>query len=88
MLLTSNPSKFIQGIYLREKENPRYANYSDTQKKQEIIKYLSELIRDNLQVVRSFNDPELEVYVTPADEILRTEERTNDLINAIKKTLT
>jgi hypothetical protein len=87
MLLTSNPSKFIQGIYLREKENARYANYSDTQKKQEIIKYLSELIRDNLQVVRSFNDPKLEVYVTPSDEISRTEERTNDLITAIQKTL-
>ena len=87
MLLTNNPSKFIQNIYIREKEDPKYANYSDIQKKQEIVKYLSGLIRDNLQVVRNLGDPKLKVYETPTDEILRTEERTNDLIKAIEKTI-
>jgi len=87
MLLTNNPSKFIQNIYIREKEDTKYANLSDTQKKQEILKYLSSLIRDNLQVVRNLGDPKLKVYETPPDEILKTEERTNDLIKAIEKTL-
>jgi hypothetical protein len=87
MLLTKNPSKFIQGIYLREKENPKYANLSDTYVKQRIIAYLSGLIRDNLQIVPNLGDPRLAVYETPADEVLRTQERTDDLIKAIEKTL-
>jgi len=87
MLLTNNPSKFIQKIYTREKEDPKYANLSDAQQKQNIVRYLSGLIRDNLQVVRNLGDPKLKVYETPTEEILRTEERTNDLIKAIEKTL-
>lgn len=83
MLLTKNPYKFIQGIYIREKDNPKYANNP----KQEITKYLSGLIRDNLQTVTNLNDPNLKVYETPKDEVLRIEERTNDLIKAIEKTL-
>lgn len=87
MLLTSNPSKFIQGIYIREKDNQKYTNYTDADKKREIRRYLSGLIRDNLQVVPNLNDPNLKVYETPKDEVLRIEERTNDLIKAIDKTL-
>jgi hypothetical protein len=87
MLLTNNPSKFIQNIYIREKEDPKYSNYSDAQIKKELIKYLSTLIRDNLQVVRNLGDPRLKVYETPPDEILKIEERTNDLIKVIEKTL-
>jgi len=87
MLLTNNPSKFIQNIYIREKEDPKYANLSDVRQKQLIVNYLSSLIRDNLQVVRNLGDPKLKVYETPTDEILRTEERTNDLIKAIEKTI-
>jgi len=82
MLLTNNPSKFIQNIYIREKEDPKYSN-----PKQEIKNYLSSLIRDNLQIVPSFNDPNLKIYETPTDEVLRIQERTNDLIKAIEKTL-
>ena len=87
MLLTNNPSKFIQGIYIREKEEPKYASYSDADKKREIRRYLSSLIRDNLQIVPSFNDPNLKIYETPTDEVLRIQERTDDLIKAIDKTL-
>jgi|LakMenE01Jun11ns_1017448.scaffolds.fasta_scaffold9954322_4 hypothetical protein len=87
MLLTTNPSKFIQGIYNREKDSPKYANYSIPQRKQEMTRYLSGLIRDNLQVVPDLNDPNLKVYETPKDEVLRIEERTKDLIKAIEKTL-
>jgi hypothetical protein len=87
MLLTNNPSKFIQGIYIREKDEPKYANYTDANKKQDIRRYLSSLIRDNLQVVPNLNDPNLKVYETPTDEVLRIQERTNDLIKAIDKTL-
>ena len=83
MLLTKNPNKFIQGIYIREKDNPKYSNNP----KQEITRYLSGLIRDNLQVVPDLNDPNLKVYETPKDEVLRIEERTKDLIKAIEKTL-
>jgi hypothetical protein len=82
MLLTNNPSKFIQGIYLREKENPKYVN-----PKQEIKRYLSGLIRDNLQIVPNLGDPNFKMYETPADEAIRIQERTNDLISAIEKTL-
>jgi hypothetical protein len=82
MLLTNNPSKFIQNIYIREKDDPKYTN-----PKQEITKYLSGLIRDNLQKVPNLGDPKLKVYETPTDEALRIEERTNDLIKAIEKTL-
>jgi hypothetical protein len=82
MLLTNNPSKFIQNIYIREKDDPKYTN-----PKQEITKYLSSLIRDNLQVVPNLGDPKLKVYETPTDEVLRIEERTDDLIKAIEKTL-
>jgi hypothetical protein len=82
MLLTNNPSKFIQSIYLREKDDPKYTN-----PKQEIKNYLSGLIRDNLQVVPNLGDPKLKVYETPTDEVLRIEERTDDLIKAIEKTL-
>jgi hypothetical protein len=87
MLLTNNPSKFIQGIYIREKDLPKYASYTDADKKREIKKYLSGLIRDNLQVVPNLNDPKLKVYETPTDEVLRIQERTDDLIKAIDKTL-
>lgn len=87
MLLTNNPSKFIQNIYIREKEDPKYANYSDAQIKKELIKYLSSLIRDNLQIVPKFNNPDLKDYETPSDEVLRIQERTDDLIKAIEKTL-
>ena len=82
MLLTNNPSKFIQNIYIREKEDPKYTN-----PKQEITMYLSSLIRDNLQIVPNFNDPNLKIYETPTDEVLRIQERTDDLIKAIEKTL-
>ena len=67
MLLTNNPSKFIQTIYIREKEEPKYANLSDAQQKQEIVKYLSSLIRDNLQVVRNLGDPKLKIYEIKRD---------------------
>jgi hypothetical protein len=87
MLLTNNASKFIQGIYVRQKEEPQYAGYSDSDKKIQIRRYLSGLIRDNLQIVPSLNNANLKVYETPADEALRIQERTNDLINAIDKTL-
>ncbi len=87
MLLTNNPSKFIQTVYIREKEDSKYANLSDVQQKQEIIKYLSSLIRDNLQIVPNLGDPKLKIYETPTDEVLRIQERTNDLIKAIEKTL-
>jgi hypothetical protein len=83
MLLTKNPNKFIQGIYIREKDNPKYSNNP----KLEITKYLSGLIRDNLQIVPDLNDPNLKVYETPKDEVLRIKERTIDLIKAIEKTL-
>jgi hypothetical protein len=49
--------------------------------------YLSSLIRDNLQIVPNFNDPNLKIYETPTDEVLRIQERTDDLIKAIEKTL-
>jgi hypothetical protein len=87
MLLTNNPSKFIQNIYIREKEDPKYANLSDAYVKQRIIGYLSGLIRDNLQIVPNLGDPRLKVYETPTDEVLRIKERTDDLIKAIEKTL-
>ena len=87
MLLTNNSSKFIQGIYIREKDNQKYANYIDADKKREIRRYLSGLIRDNLQVVPDLNDPNLKVYETPTEEVLRIQERTDDLIKAIDKTL-
>jgi hypothetical protein len=82
MLLTNNPSRFIQNIYIREKEDPKYSN-----PKQEIKRYLSGLIRDNLQIVPDLGDPRLKVYETPTDEVLRIQERTEDLIKAIEKTL-
>ena len=82
MLLTNNPSKFIQNIYIREKEDPKYTN-----PKQEIKKYLSSLIRDNLQIVPNLGDPKLKVYETPTDEVLRIQERTDDLIKSNEKTL-
>jgi hypothetical protein len=87
MLLTNNPSKFIQNIYIREKEDPKYAGFSDVRQKQEIVKYLSGLIRDNLQIVPNLGSPRLKVYETPTDEVLRIQERTDDLIKAIEKTL-
>jgi hypothetical protein len=87
MLLTNNPSKFIQNIYIREKEDPKYANLSDAYVKQVITGYLSGLIRDNLQIVPNLGDPRLKVYETPTDEVLRIKERTDDLIKAIEKTL-
>jgi hypothetical protein len=87
MLLTNNPSKFIQNIYVREKEDPKYSNMSDVQLKQEVKKYLSGLIRDNLQIVPNLGDPKLKIYETPTDEVLRIQERTDDLIKAIDKTL-
>jgi hypothetical protein len=82
MLLTNNPSKFIQNIYIREKDDPKYTN-----PKQELKRYLSGLIRDNLQIVPNLGDPKLKVYETPTDEVLRIQERTDDLIKAIDKTL-
>jgi len=87
MLLTNNPSKFIQGIYIREKENPKYANNSEKAIKDDIKKYLSGLIRDNLQIVPNLGDPKLKIYETPTDEVLRIQERTDDLIKAINRTL-
>jgi hypothetical protein len=66
----------------REKEDPKYTN-----PKQEIKRYLSGLIRDNLQIVPNLGDPKLKVYETPTDEVLRVQERTDDLIKAIDKTL-
>lgn len=82
MLLTNNPSKFIQNIYIREKEDPKYTN-----PKQEIKRYLSGLIRDNLQIVPNLGNPDFKIYETPTDEVLRIQERTDDLIKAIDKTL-
>lgn len=82
MLLTNNPSKFIQSIYIREKEDPKYTN-----PKQELKNYLSGLIRDNLQIVPNLGDPRLKIYETPTDEVLKIQERTNDLIKVIEKTL-
>jgi len=82
MLLTNNPSKFIQNIYIREKDDPKYTN-----PKQEIKRYLSGLIRDNLQIVPNLGSPRLKVYETPTDEVLKVQERTDDLIKAIEKTI-
>ena len=86
MLLTKNPKAFVGKIYKREKESQ---NYYDA--KQGIRDYLEGLIRSNLTIVPQFDttnkDSSDNVFSTPANEVPRITERTNELIDVINNVI-
>jgi hypothetical protein len=86
MLLTKNPKAFVGKIYKREKESQ---NYYDA--KQGIRDYLEGLIRSNLTIVPQFDttnkDSSDNLFSTPANEVPRITERTNELIDVINNVI-
>jgi hypothetical protein len=86
MLLTKNPKAFVGKIYKREKDSQ---NYYDA--KQGIRDYLEGLIRNNLTIVPQFDtknkDSSDNVFSTPANEVPRITERTNELIDVINNVI-
>ncbi len=86
MLLTKNPKAFVGKIYKREKDSQ---NYYDA--KQGIRDYLEGLIRSNLTIVPQFDttnkDSSDNVFSTPANEVPRITERTNELIDVINNVI-
>jgi len=84
MLLTKNPKTFISKIYKREREK------QIPKSKQEIKDYLENLITSNLTIVPQFDsdkDSFENRFSTPANEVPRITERTNELIDYINQTI-
>jgi hypothetical protein len=83
MLLTKNPKAFVGKVVKRETENQ-----NNPKSKWQVRNYLENLIRSNLTIVPQFDsdkDSYENRFSTPANEIPRITERTNQLIDVINQ---